>query len=58
MPTELGEVVQQLAEAKARLNKLWETKGKVDSEILAAADAIDQLLNQHDRLLAKNDLAS
>lgn len=50
---ELKEVIEKVLDAKARLSKLYESKGSIDSDVLKVSDEIDKLLNEHDRLLTR-----
>lgn len=56
MSERLNQVMTEIQRLKETLAMKWETKGATDPEILELADKIDQLLNEHDRLL--QELAS
>lgn len=53
MSNRLHEVVQEINELKRQLTELWETKQQTDEDVLALSTRIDQLLNEHDRLLCE-----
>lgn len=53
MSNRLSEVVQEINDLKRQLADLWETRQKTDEDVLALSTRIDQLLNEHDRLLCE-----
>lgn len=55
MSDRLKEVIRETNELKRQLSDLWETRQKTDAEVLKLSIRIDQLLNEHDRLLRECD---
>ena len=41
----------KIARGRARLQALWDAKGRTDDEVLKTADDLDLLLNKYQRLL-------
>lgn len=54
----LKEVANQIDYLKAQLDKLWDEKGTTNEEILRISEEIDHLLNEHDRLLLRDEKVS
>jgi hypothetical protein len=48
---QLGKIELEIGSLKSRLRNSLESKGKIDPEILAHADAIDRLLSDYDYFL-------
>lgn len=53
MSNRLHEVVQEINDLKRQLADLWETRQETDEDVLTLSTRIDQLLNEHDRLLCE-----
>lgn len=58
MSHRLKEVSLQIDLLKAKLNKLWDEKGRTNEEILRISEEIDRLLNEHDHLLQSDEKVS
>ncbi len=58
MSYRLKEVSNRIDLLKAKLNKLWDEEGSTNEEILRISEEIDGLLNEHDRLLLRDEKVS
>lgn len=47
----LGDLEIRIRVARRTMERLWEERGGTDEDVLAASVALDQLLNQYQRLL-------
>ncbi len=48
---DLENIKSKIQKARTRLTKLWELKNKTDHEVLTAAEEVDRLMNEYDKLI-------
>jgi hypothetical protein len=51
---QVAQLKVKIARARKRLNALWDERGCTDYEVLTAAVALDELINEYNRLSVKS----
>ncbi|RPF43005.1 Spo0E like sporulation regulatory protein [Thermodesulfitimonas autotrophica] len=48
---EIGDLIKTIEELRERLEKLFESRGAVDQEVMAASQILDAVVNEYYRIL-------